>query len=106
MTTATLKPAPRSDPRLSARKIVLAKVAGFCFGVRRAVELTLHERSRITGTMTTVGPVVHNAQVSERLRTEGIEQAGAVEDVSSGTIVISAHGASPQLKLTAQEQRA
>ncbi len=104
MTTAALSPAGGKDPKTASRKIVLSQVAGFCFGVRRAVDITLRERSRVTGAITTVGPVVHNAQVTDRLRSEGVEQAAGLDEVSSGTIVISAHGTAPQLRTRALDK--
>jgi 4-hydroxy-3-methylbut-2-enyl diphosphate reductase len=56
------------------------------------------------GTITTIGPVVHNAQVTDRLRSDGIEQAASLDEVSMGTVVISAHGASPKLRERAVEK--
>jgi 4-hydroxy-3-methylbut-2-enyl diphosphate reductase len=102
--TTTLEHTVRMNSTPSHRKIVLAQVAGFCFGVRRAVDLALLERSRTMEAITTIGPVVHNAQVTGRLRTDGIEQAAKLDDVAGGTIVISAHGASPQLRERASER--
>ena len=88
----------------SHRRIILAQVAGFCFGVRRAVEITVRERNRTEGRMTTIGPVVHNEQVTDHLRRDGVEQAAGVEEIDSGTVVISAHGASPRVGARALEK--
>ena len=55
------------------RRIILAEVAGFCFGVRRAVEIAQNARQERYGKLTTLGSIVHNEQVIEKLRQEGIE---------------------------------
>lgn len=82
----------------ASRKIVLAKVAGFCFGVRRAVDITLQQRAATSGPMTTLGPVVHNSQVGDRLGEQGVGCADSLDGIVSGTVVISAHGASPETR--------
>jgi len=84
------------------RKIILARVAGFCFGVRRAVDIALAERKLRTGAMVTLGPVVHNSQVTEWLSGEGIDQSNNIESIAPGsTVVMSAHGVSPLVRADA-----
>ncbi len=75
--------------------IKLARVAGFCFGVQRAVDLTTQARREIDGRMTTLGMLVHNPQVIARLQESGIESAPALESIPEGTVVLSAHGVAP-----------
>jgi 4-hydroxy-3-methylbut-2-enyl diphosphate reductase len=77
------------------RRVLLAEVAGFCFGVRRAVEMTRTARSSQEGAFTTLGPLVHNSQVTEDLRTSGVGIANDIDDVGQGTVVVSAHGVAP-----------
>src|SRR5205085_668221 len=76
-------------------KIVLAKVAGFCFGVQRAVDIVLEARREQAGRLISLGPIVHNEQVIERMRSQGVETAAELEDVNEGTVILSAHGVAP-----------
>ncbi len=83
-------------------KVVIARSAGFCFGVRRAVEMVETARRTLDGPITTLGPIIHNAQVAARHREAGISMATDLSEVSSGTVVFSAHGVSPSLKQEAE----
>lgn len=76
-------------------EIVLAEELGFCFGVRRAIELAEAEHG--TGhSVTTLGPLVHNPQEVERMAELGIRSAETPDEVSSDAVVIRAHGARPE----------
>ncbi len=77
------------------RRIVLADVAGYCFGVRRAVDIALETRAQRTGNVTTLGPIIHNQQVIDRMELGRIGVAAALEQVPDGTVILSAHGVSP-----------
>lgn len=72
--------------------VTVADTAGFCFGVRRAVELV--ERTAAAGeTVVTLGPIVHNRHVVERFAALGVREAAAVEEIPDGaTVIIRAHG--------------
>lgn len=86
------------------RRIVLAEVAGFCFGVRRAVEMAHAARRERFGKLTMLGLIVHNEQVIERMRDEGIETAPNLEQITNGTVILSAHGVSPLIPQQAKAQ--
>jgi 4-hydroxy-3-methylbut-2-enyl diphosphate reductase len=75
---------------------------GFCFGVKRAINI-LENVARERGGVQTLGAVVHNQQVLQRLAELGIKVAESVDDVQGDVVAISAHGVSPQLE---QEIRA
>ncbi len=73
-------------------QIILAKTAGFCFGVNRAVKLTyeLLEQGRPVATL---GPLIHNPQVVEDLESKGAITCDSVDDVPDGyEFVIRSHG--------------
>ena len=75
-------------------KIILAEYLGFCYGVKRAIKIA---REHADGKSCTLGPIIHNPQMVERLKSEGV---GAVENLSSmreGTIIIRSHGVGPQV---------
>lgn len=73
-------------------KITLAKTAGFCFGVNRAIELVeklLKEGKKVA----TLGPIIHNPQMVEDLKQRGVIIADSAKDVPKGyTLVIRSHG--------------
>jgi (E)-4-hydroxy-3-methyl-but-2-enyl pyrophosphate reductase len=76
--------------------VKLAKSAGFCMGVRRAIEIVLLEANKRKGPIFTFGPIIHNRQVMELLETKGV---GVIEDsaeLRKGTLIIRAHGIPPQ----------
>ncbi len=76
-------------------KVIVADSAGFCRGVERAIE-----RARSLAAqgekVHTDGPIVHNRQVIESLRAEGIEATDEPAAVRDGTLLIRAHGITPE----------
>jgi (E)-4-hydroxy-3-methyl-but-2-enyl pyrophosphate reductase len=77
--------------------IVVAKNAGFCMGVRRALKLTLEAANTPScpRPIATVGPLIHNRQVLEVLETKGVSILDEKSAVEGGTAVVRAHGVSP-----------
>jgi len=73
-------------------KIELGEKAGFCFGVNRAIELVeklLDEGKKVC----TLGPIIHNSQMVERLANRGVKTVETVDEVPDGyTVVIRSHG--------------
>jgi 4-hydroxy-3-methylbut-2-enyl diphosphate reductase len=70
---------------------------GFCFGVRRAINI-LEKLAGERGGVETLGALVHNQQVLQGLARIGIRVAKGVDDIQGDTVVVSAHGVSPQLE--------
>lgn len=85
-------------------EVIIAKSAGFCYGVRRALE-TVVEAARSEGKrMYTLGPLIHNPQVVERLAQDGVQVVSDIEDVPGGSIVVMpSHGVAQQVIDRAQE---
>ncbi len=79
-------------------KITLAQAMGTCFGVQDAIDLALEERFR--GKLTVVGQLVHNPQVTERLRANGVEivERDQIDSIRTEAVMITAHGASDPTK--------
>jgi (E)-4-hydroxy-3-methyl-but-2-enyl pyrophosphate reductase len=78
-------------------KVILAKTAGFCMGVQRAVDTTLklaQEQDHIA----TFGPLIHNPQVLEQLREKGVTVLDEIPEKQDGVIVVRAHGIPPNQK--------
>ena len=73
-------------------KIKLAKTAGFCFSVNRAVDM-LYDMVRSGQKVCTLGPIIHNPQVIEDLKSKGVRIISDPDDVPSDvTVVIRTHG--------------
>jgi len=72
-------------------KIIVARNAGFCFGVRRAVN-SVYENLNHGDVLYTLGPIIHNPSVVETLREKGVRVAEKIEDIPDGTVVIRSHG--------------
>lgn len=73
--------------------VVLAKTAGFCFGVKRAVD-TVYEQVE-KGNVYTYGPIIHNEEVVKDLEEKGVRilaDEQALKDLETGTVVIRSHG--------------
>ncbi|MBF0257742.1 MAG: 4-hydroxy-3-methylbut-2-enyl diphosphate reductase [Desulfamplus sp.] len=81
-------------------KITIAKTAGFCMGVRRAVDMVLDAANKTCDPICTYGPLIHNPQVLQMLEEKGIPTINHIPEKGDGTILIRAHGVPPQ------EQRA
>lgn len=77
-------------------KVTLAKSAGFCFGVKRAVEMVYKEAE--TGKKVyTLGPIIHNEQVVQDLEQKGVRVIDTPEELSEAedaTVIIRSHGIS------------
>ncbi len=78
-------------------KIEKADKTGFCFGVRRAIDI-IEGAAREYGRVETLGQLVHNQQVLQRLAETGIKVINDVGAIKSNTVAISTHGISPGLE--------
>lgn len=72
-------------------KVILAKTAGFCMGVKRAVQIAL-ETAQGHEEIFTCGPLIHNPQAVETLRAKGITPLPDDVDPDHGILLIRAHG--------------
>jgi 4-hydroxy-3-methylbut-2-enyl diphosphate reductase len=79
-------------------KIEIAKTAGFCMGVRRAVELALDAPGRHAEPIYTYGPLIHNPQVLSLFAEKGITILKAIPQQGTGTVLVRAHGVPPEEK--------
>ncbi|MHC4789428.1 MAG: 4-hydroxy-3-methylbut-2-enyl diphosphate reductase [Planctomycetota bacterium] len=78
--------------------IVLARTAGFCMGVRRAVRMVLNaaDEPNRPAPIRSCGPLIHNRHVLQVLESRGISALSDGDDDGQGTVVIRAHGLSRQ----------
>jgi 4-hydroxy-3-methylbut-2-en-1-yl diphosphate reductase len=79
--------------------LIVEKAAktGFCFGVKRAVDI-LEKAACEYGNIETLGAIVHNRQVTQRLAGMGVRVAESLENIKSNTVAIGAHGVSPEIE--------
>ncbi|TYT73628.1 4-hydroxy-3-methylbut-2-enyl diphosphate reductase [Desulfobotulus mexicanus] len=75
--------------------IQIAKTAGFCMGVRRAVDMAIDAANKSKGPICTYGPLIHNPQVLDILEEKGIPILKGIPEKGEGTIIIRAHGIPP-----------
>ena len=80
-----------------ALRIEKAAGIGLCFGVKRAVDI-LEKAAGKYGGVATLGAVVHNQQVLQRLAEIGVRVIRGLDDVQGDTVAIGTHGVSPQLE--------
>jgi len=84
-------------------EVLLARENGFCFGVKKAVELT--EAAAETGRpVYNLGQVVHNPKISERLAARGVTVIKDPSEAPSGMVVIRAHGVPPETRAKIEAQ--
>lgn len=78
-------------------KLTIGEHAGFCFGVRRAVEKAFEcAGNRLP--CVTLGPLIHNPQEVRRLEAAGIRSVDVPEEAASGrTLIIRSHGVTPDI---------
>ena len=77
-------------------EVVLAEYLGFCYGVKRAIHLARSSAPASGGGACTLGPIIHNPQMVERLAAEGVGMVDTVGDMpEGGTVIIRSHGVGP-----------
>ena len=82
-------------------EILLAKDMGFCWGVRRAIDI-MEKAAQERGEIVSLGPIVHNPQVVRELEGKGVRTASTDDDGEPLPLAITAHGAGPEVLETAQ----
>ena len=74
------------------RRVTVAKTAGFCFGVNRAVDI-VYKAIADGNKVSTLGPIIHNPDVVNDMKNRGVKVITSVSDADSNeTVVIRSHG--------------
>ena len=79
-------------------EVILAKTAGFCFGVKRAVDTVYKEAGKKN--VYTYGPIIHNSEVVNDLKKKGVEGINSREELEAleeGTVIIRSHGVAREI---------
>ncbi len=85
-------------------KVILAKQAGFCFGVKRATQMAFEAAGKDQKTYT-LGPIIHSPQVVGKLEALGIRALDSLNGLEEGTIIIRSHGVELEEITEAQQKK-
>ena len=92
---------------MEERKILVARTAGFCFGVKRAVEKVYEQVNMGKQNIYTYGPIIHNEEVVTDLEKKGVrvlENEQELKDLMEGTVVIRSHGVPKEIYEVIEEK--
>jgi (E)-4-hydroxy-3-methyl-but-2-enyl pyrophosphate reductase len=73
-------------------KVLVAERCGFCLGVKNAIAMA-EQALKTNKHIYSLGPVIHNDQVVEKLAQEGLQTVKSIEEIPAGTVLIRSHGA-------------
>ena len=76
-------------------KVIVAQKCGFCHGVKNAIRMAEEILAR-EGKVYSLGPIIHNKDMVERLAKAGLKTVDDVDQIESGTVLIRSHGAAPE----------
>jgi len=86
-------------------EIITADEAGFCFGVKRAIDIVRDAVADTDKKVYTLGPLIHNPQVVEELSKKGVNLAESIDDIKEdGILIIRTHGVEPKILKKAQQK--
>ncbi|MGM0499154.1 MAG: bifunctional 4-hydroxy-3-methylbut-2-enyl diphosphate reductase/30S ribosomal protein S1 [Bacillota bacterium] len=86
-------------------EVITAEEAGFCFGVERAIDMVLEAAGENEDlNVYTLGPLIHNPQVVEKLEAKNIKVASSLAEIDSGIVIIRSHGVAPEVIEEAREK--
>lgn len=84
-------------------RIEIAEKSGFCFGVKRAIELTEQAAAKY-GRVMTLGPLIHNTIVTDSLKEKGVDIADSIDAAAGVPLIIRSHGVPAQTEREARER--
>lgn len=90
---------------MGVRQIIVADEMGYCWGVRRALDI-IQEAGDPANPVATIGDVIHNPQVVERLRAKGVDTSASIAEAAERgfkRVAITAHGAGPHMAVEAAQ---
>lgn len=84
-------------------KVVVARHAGICYGVERALKMAA-EAATTADRVATLGPLIHNPQAVAALQERGVGVASTLDEIEQGTVVIRSHGVDPAVIEQAEQK--
>jgi len=85
-------------------EVLIAREAGFCYGVKRALSLVGEALDKGKGPIYCLGPLIHNPQVVRELEEKGLKVINDIDQTEGGTLVIRSHGVPPLLLKEAEKR--
>ena len=86
-------------------QIIVADPCGFCYGVKRAIDIAQMNVKGYNTSIATLGEIVHNPRVVESLAQKGVQCKETLADFSAGdTVIFRSHGAAPQIYEEAEQK--
>ena len=87
-------------------EIIIGKTAGFCYGVKRAVEGSIEEIKKQKGQIYCLGELVHNNEVIKDLEEQGLKFIENIEEVKDNKtkVIVRAHGIEKEIYQKAKEK--
>lgn len=79
-------------------EVRVSESAGFCWGVERALEITLDAAERAVKPVKTLGPLIHNPSVIRDLKRRGVEVISDASEAGGGTVILRSHGVPKTVK--------
>jgi 4-hydroxy-3-methylbut-2-enyl diphosphate reductase len=83
--------------RAGAVEIVVARYAGYCYGVERALRITEEALEAAEGPVASLGPIIHNPSVVGQLEERGVKVVDGAEEATEGTLIVRTHGVPPEV---------
>lgn len=84
--------------------VIKADKLGFCFGVKRAVDMALSTPSNHKK-ISTFGPLIHNDSVTQKLKEKNIDIIDDLDQQDEGTVIIRSHGVASKVYQEAQDKQ-
>lgn len=78
-------------------EIIMAEPRGFCFGVKRSIDMVEKAIAENKPNIQIFGPIVHNPQQIKALEDKGVKMVNSIEEIEPGTVFVRAHGISPNV---------
>lgn len=78
-------------------EIVVARYAGYCYGVERALRITEEALEATEGPVASLGPIIHNPSVVGQLEERGVKVVDGAGEAAAGTLIVRTHGVPPEV---------
>ncbi|MCX8202405.1 MAG: 4-hydroxy-3-methylbut-2-enyl diphosphate reductase [Candidatus Micrarchaeota archaeon] len=78
-------------------EILIAEPKGFCFGVKRSIDMVEKALKEGKKNIQIFGPIVHNPQQIKLLEEKGVKMVNSIDEIQPGTVFVRAHGVSPEV---------
>ena len=85
-------------------EIVVARYAGYCYGVERALRITEEALEGAPAPVASLGPIIHNPSVVGQLERRGVEVVEDVDEAREGTLIVRTHGVAPDVVAAARDR--